>query len=44
MGDAELSIKQRHVRNCYRADPRYGEGIARALDISLEEALEADDE
>jgi DNA-binding MarR family transcriptional regulator len=39
MGDAELFIKQRHVRNCYRADPRYGEGVARALGIKLEDAL-----
>jgi catalase len=44
MGDAELFIKQRHVRNCYRADPRYGEGVARALGINLKEALTNDDE
>jgi catalase len=30
------------VRNCYRADPRYGEGVARALGISLEEAMKED--
>jgi catalase len=42
MGDAELFIKQRHVRNCYRADPRYGEGVARAMNIKLEEALDAE--
>ncbi|MFI3320904.1 MAG: catalase [Rikenellaceae bacterium] len=39
MGDAELFIKQRHVRNCYKADKMYGEGVARAMNISLEEAL-----
>ena len=39
MGDAHLFIKQRHVRNCYRADPRYGGGVARALGIDLVEAL-----
>ena len=39
MGDAELFIKQRHVKNCYKADPAYGEGVAKALDVSLEEAL-----
>ena len=39
MGDAHLFIKQRHVRNCHRADPRYGEGVARALGIDLVEAL-----
>jgi catalase len=42
MGDAELFIKQRHVRNCYRADSNYGEGVARALGISLEEAMKED--
>lgn len=41
MGDAQLFIKQRHVRNCYKADPKYGEGVARALGISLEESLKA---
>ena len=37
----ELFIKQRHVRNCYKADPAYGEGVARALGIDLQEALQA---
>ena len=35
MGDSELFIKQRHVRNCYKADPAYGT----ALGIDLQEAL-----
>lgn len=39
--DTELFIKQRHVRNCYKADPAYGEGVARALGIDLNEALQA---
>lgn len=39
MGDAELFIKQRHVRNCYQADPAYGTGVAKALEIDLKEAL-----
>ena len=43
MGDAELFIKQRHVRHCYYADPAYGKGVAEALGISLEEALKAED-
>ena len=43
MGDAALFIKQRHVRNCHRADPAYGRGVARALGISLEKALAAED-
>lgn len=43
MGDALLFIKQRHVRNCYHADPNYGKGVAAALGISFEEALVAED-
>ncbi|MGL6022528.1 MAG: catalase [Chitinophagaceae bacterium] len=39
MGDAEKFIKIRHIRNCYKADPKYGEGVAKALGISFEEAL-----
>jgi len=42
MGDCKLFIKQRHVRNCYKADPAYGKGVAEALGISLEEALKED--
>ncbi|MBD8388318.1 catalase [Dysgonomonas sp. BGC7] len=41
MGDSELFIKQRHVRNCYKADPAYGKGVADALGISLEDALKS---
>ena len=43
MGDAEIFIKQRHIRNCHRADSSYGEGVARALGLSLSEALTAED-
>lgn len=43
MGDCKLFIKQRHVRNCYRADSEYGRGVAAALGIDLEEALAAAD-
>ena len=41
LGDSELFIKQRHVRNCYKADPAYGRGVAEALGISLEDALQS---
>jgi len=41
MGDAELFIKQRHVNNCHKADPAYGEGVAKALGISLDDALKS---
>lgn len=39
MGDAALFIKQRHVRNCYIADPCYGQGVADALGIDISTAL-----
>jgi catalase len=40
MGDSRLHIKQRHVANCFRADPAYGEGVARALGLSVSKAAE----
>ena len=43
MGDSELFIKQRHVRNCSYADPDYGKGVAEALGIDYDEALKAED-
>ena len=33
-GCAEF-IKIRHARNCYKADPAYGKGIAKALGVVL---------
>jgi len=35
MGDARRHIKERHVANCLRADPAYGEGVARALGLGV---------
>jgi catalase len=35
MGDAPKEVKVRHIGNCLRADPAYGEGVAKALGISL---------
>lgn len=35
MGDAPDEIKIRHARNCFKADPAYGKGVAEALGISL---------
>jgi catalase len=37
MGDAPREVKLRHVGNCYKADPAYGEGVAKALGIPLSE-------
>lgn len=39
MGDAARHIKLRHIKHCYLADPAYGAGIAKALDLPLDEAL-----
>jgi catalase len=40
MGDARQHIKERHIANCLRADPAYGEGVARALGIDVKQAVE----
>ena len=41
MGDAPNFIKYRHIRNCYWCDPAYGEGVAKALGLTVEDALNA---
>ena len=33
LGDAPESIKLRHIRNCGKADPAYGQGVADALGL-----------
>ncbi|MBE1555597.1 catalase [Sporosarcina limicola] len=38
MGDAPTEIKIKHIKHCYLADPAYGDGVAKALDIPLSEA------
>jgi len=35
MGNIPEEIKIRHISNCLKADPAYGEGLARVLGISL---------
>ena len=35
-------VKKRHIRHCYLADPAYGEGVAKALGISIKE-IDMDD-
>jgi catalase len=37
MGDAPKEIKIRHIGDCLKADPDYGEGVAKALSIPLSE-------
>ena len=35
--DVPHQVKLRHFENCTKADPAYGEGIAKALDLSMSE-------
>jgi catalase len=37
MGDAPLEVKKRHIGNCLKADKAYGEGVAKALGIKIDE-------
>lgn len=37
MGDAPREIKVRHAQNCYLADPAYGEGVAKEMNLPLNE-------
>jgi len=37
MGDSTLQIKHRHINNCYQADPEYGKGVAKALNIDIQD-------
>ena len=40
MGDIPKHIKLRHIGNCYKADPAYGEGVAAAVGIPMSEVTE----
>jgi catalase len=33
VGGADVEVQKRHIRNCLKADPAYGEGVAEALGI-----------
>lgn len=39
MGDAPEFVKFRHIRNCNAADPAYGQGVAKALGLDYEKAI-----
>src|SRR5690606_41908077 len=39
MQGVERHIKLRHIKHCYLADPAYGAGLAKAVDLPLAEAL-----
>ena len=43
MGDAPDFIKYRHIRNCAACDPQYGEGVAKALGLTVSDAQAARD-
>lgn len=36
MNGVEEFIKRRHILHCYLADPAYGEGVAKAMGLSLD--------
>ena len=38
MGDAAEDVKIRHIANCAKADPAYGEGVAAAMGIPMNKA------
>lgn len=35
VGGAEKFIQERHIMNCFKADPEYGKGVANALGIDI---------
>ncbi|RYG33187.1 MAG: catalase, partial [Chitinophagaceae bacterium] len=37
IGGAEKFIQVRHIRNCFKADPEYGQGVAIALGLTMDE-------
>lgn len=37
MGDSTLQIKHRYIQSCYLADEEYGKGVAKALNINIED-------
>lgn len=40
VGGAQLFIQKRHIGNCYKADPNYGEGVAKALGLCIKEVMQ----
>ena len=37
VGGAEKCIQERHISNCYKADPNYGKGVAKSLGINIDD-------
>jgi catalase len=40
LGGADVEVQKRHIRHCLKADPAYGEGVAKALGVALDEVAE----
>src|SRR2546429_275631 len=40
IGGAAKHIQERHIANCLKADPAYGEGVARALGLDIQRAAD----
>src|SRR5699024_9265223 len=41
MDAVDEHIKHRHIVHCHKADPAYGEGVCKALEMDLQEVLKA---
>ena len=37
MGDSTLQFKHRYINSCYQADPEYGKGVAKAMEINIDD-------
>ena len=35
MDGVSEDVKHRHIRHCYKSDPEYGKGVAKALEIDI---------
>ena len=35
MDGVSEDVKHRHIRHCYKGDPEYGKGVAKALEIDI---------
>ncbi|MCC6600583.1 MAG: catalase [Crocinitomicaceae bacterium] len=42
IGGAELFIQERHIQNCYNADPNYGVGVAKALGLDIKKIIKGE--
>ncbi len=40
VGGARIEIQHRHIWNCHKADPAYGQGVANALGLDLAEVAD----